>query len=131
MLLTYAEAKIELNQIDASVYNAINAVRTRTDVGLPALSGLTQSQFRDAVRRERAVELAFEGHRLFDIRRWKIGPTVMPGKVYGITYYVGSNALTVEVPSVVKSFDAAKHYLWPVPQKEKALNPALGQNPGW
>ena len=131
VLLTYAEAKIELNQIDASVYNAINAVRTRTDVGLPALSGLTQSQFRDAVRRERAVELAFEGHRLFDIRRWKIGPTVMPGKVYGITYYVGSNALTVEVPSVVKTFDAAKHYLWPVPQKEKALNPALGQNPGW
>jgi len=131
VLLTYAEAKIELNQIDASVYNAINAVRTRTDVGLPALSGLTQAQFRDAVRKERAVELAFEGHRLFDIRRWKIGPTVMPGKVYGITYYVGSNALTVEVPSVVKTFDAAKHYLWPVPQKEKALNPALGQNPGW
>jgi hypothetical protein len=55
----------------------------------------------------------------------------MPGKVYGITYYSGLNPITVEVASVMKSFDPAKHYLWPVPQKEKLINPALGQNPGW
>ena len=131
VLLTYAEAKIELNQIDESVYKAINEVRTRTDVGLPALAGLTQAELREAVRRERTVELAFEGHRLFDIRRWKTAAQVMPGKVYGITYYTGATPVIVEVPSVSKTFDASKHYLWPVPQKERLLNPDLGKNPGW
>lgn len=132
VLLTYAEAKIELNQLDASVYDAINAVRTRSDVGLPALeTGLTQEQLRQIVRKERTIELAFEGWRLFDIRRWRIGEQVMRGPVYGITYYENGNPVTVEVPSVVRVFDPGKHYLWPVPQKENALNPALGQNPGW
>ena len=132
VLLTYAEAKIELNQIDASVYKAINDVRTRADVGLPALpGGMTQDALRQAVRRERTVELAFEGWRLFDIRRWKTAQTVMPGKVYGITYYVNGAPVTVEVPSVIRVFDPQKHYLWPVPQKERLLNPELGQNAGW
>jgi hypothetical protein len=55
----------------------------------------------------------------------------MQGKVFGITYFVGNNPLTIEVPSVLRVFDPAKHYLWPIPQKEKTLNPDLGQNPGW
>jgi hypothetical protein len=132
VLLTYAEAKIELNQIDQSVYDAINRVRTRSDVGLPALtSGLTQAELRNIVRRERTIELAWEGWHLFDIRRWKTAATVMPGKVYGITYVSGANLVTVEVPSVLITFDPAKHYLWPVPQTEAVLNPNLGQNPGW
>jgi hypothetical protein len=132
VLLTYAEAKIELNQIDATVYDAINKIRTRSDVGLPALStGLTQAELRAVVRRERTLELAFEGIHLFDIRRWKTAQQVMTGKVFGITYYSGANPITVEVPSVIRTFDASKHYLWPVPQKEKTLNPTLGQNPGW
>jgi starch-binding outer membrane protein, SusD/RagB family len=133
VLLTYAEAKIELNQIDATVFDAINKVRTRTDVGLPALaSTLNQAELRAAVRLERTIELAFEGWHLFDIRRWKTAETVMPGKVYGITYYTTAGApVVVEVPSVNKAFSASKHYLWPIPQKEKTLNPALGQNPGW
>lgn len=133
VLLTYAEAKIELNQIDASVLDAINKVRTRSDVGLPALaSGLSQAEMRAAVRRERVLELAWEGWHLFDIRRWKTAETVMPGKVFGMTYYNTSGvAVTVEVPSVVRTFSAAKHYLWPIPQNERTLNPALGQNPGW
>jgi len=132
VLLTYAEAKIELNQLDASVYDAINAIRTRPDVGLPALEpGLTQEELRQVVRRERTIELAFEGWRLFDIRRWKIGEQVMRGPVYGITYFENGSPVTIEVPSVIRVFDPAKHYVWPIPQKETELNPALGQNPGW
>lgn len=132
VLLTYAEAKIEQNQIDATVLDAINKVRTRSDVGLPALTaGLSQAEMRAAVRLERTLELAWEGWRLFDIRRWKTAETVMSGKVYGMTYYKSGSPVTVEVPSVVRSFNAAKHYLWPVPQNEKNLNPGLGQNPGW
>ncbi len=132
VLLTYAEAKIELNQIDQSVYDAINLVRTRSDVGLPPLnSGLSQSELREAVRKERNIELAFEGLRLFDIRRWKIAEKVMVSKVYGISYPTGSTFTTVELPIAIRAFDASKHYLWPIPQKEKLLNPNLGQNPGW
>ena len=132
VLLTYAEAKIEQNQIDATVYDAINKVRTRSDVGLPALvTGMTQAELRAAVRRERVLELAFEGIHLFDIRRWKTAQQVMTGTVRGITYYSGTTPVTVLVPSVIKTFDPSKHYLWPIPQKEKTLNPALGQNPGW
>jgi hypothetical protein len=132
VLLTYAEAKIELNQIDATVLDAINKVRTRSDIGLPAIAaGLTQADMRTAVRLERTLELSWEGWRLFDVRRWKTAETTMVGKVYGITYYVGANPVTVEVPSVMRTFSVSKHYLWPVPQNEKTLNPALGQNPGW
>jgi len=132
ILLTYAEAKIELNQIDASVYDAINKVRQRTDVNMPAITtGKTQSELRAIVRQERMVELAFEGQRFFDIRRWKIADSVMPGKVYGITYKdTSGNLQTIEVPGWDQIWDN-KNYLWPIPQKEIELNPNLTQNPGW
>lgn len=132
VLLTYAEAKIELNQIDQSVYDAINRVRQRGDVNLPPLPNtLSQSELRAAVRKERTVELAFEGLRLFDIRRWKIAETVMPGSVYGMTYVANGQLTTIKVQAFEKVFDKSRDYLWPVPQKERELNPNLSQNAGW
>lgn len=133
ILLTYAEAKIELGQADASVLAAINTVRNgRTDVKQPSVTITSQSELREIVRRERTVELAFEGQHLFDIRRWKTAEKVIPGPVYGITYKDASGALvTVQVVAVNKVFDVNRHYLWPVPQKERDLNPSLTQNPGW
>ncbi|MEO3405660.1 RagB/SusD family nutrient uptake outer membrane protein [Mucilaginibacter sp. CAU 1740] len=134
VLLTLAEAKIELNQIDQSVYDAINTVRNgRSDVKLPNIAtGLTQEQLRQIVRHERTVELAFEGLHLFDIRRWKTAETVMTGPVYGITYSDATNKLvTVQVVSFNRVFDKSRHYLWPIPQKETNLNPNLKQNPNW
>ncbi|UFH54268.1 RagB/SusD family nutrient uptake outer membrane protein [Spirosoma sp. KNUC1025] len=134
ILLTYAEAKVELNQLDASLFTALNTVRNgRLDVKQPFISSTaTQAELRAIVRRERAVELAFEGLRLFDIRRWKIAETAVPGPVYGITYKDASGALaTVQVVAVNRTFDATRHYLWPIPQKERNLTPTLTQNPGW
>lgn len=134
ILLTYAEAKIELNQIDASVISAINAVRNgRTDVKLPAVSSsATQAELRTIVRRERTVELAFEGIHLFDIRRWKTAEAVLPGPVYGITYKAADGKLTtIQVVGINRVFDKTRHYLWPVPQRERNLTPTLTQNPGW
>jgi hypothetical protein len=132
VLLTYAEAKIELNQIDQSVIDAINKVRQRSDVNLPAISNtLTQAELRDIVRRERTCELAFEGLHTWDIRRWKTAETVIPGSVFGITYLVNGQPTTIKVQGFEKVFDKARHYLWPVPQNERQLNPNLGQNPGW
>jgi hypothetical protein len=132
ILLTYAEAKIELNQIDGSVYDAINAVRQRPDVNMPVITdGKTQDELRQIVRHERTVEFAFEGRRFFDIHRWKIADQVMPGKVYGMTYVDDSGTLqTVEVPGWTQVW-LDKDYLWPIPQKEIELNSNLTQNPGW
>ena len=133
VLLTYAEAKIELGQIDASVLNVVNLVRNgRSDVKQPSVTVTSQAELREIVRHERTVELAFEGQHLFDIRRWKTAEKVMPGPVYGITYKDATGALvTVQVVAVNKVFDAARHYLWPIPQKERDLNPSLTQNTGW
>lgn len=132
VLLTYAESKIELNNIDKSVLDAINIIRQRPDVNMPLLTVIgSQSQMRDIVRNERMVELAFEGLRYFDIMRWRIAENVMPGKVYGLTYLENNILKTVEVTAFEKVFNKNKHYLWPIPQTEKVLNPNLGQNPGW
>ncbi len=132
VLLTYAEAKIEISTVDQSVYDAINVVRNgRSDVSLPAMTtGLTQEQLRAAVRQERTVELAFEGLHLADIRRWKTADRVIPGAVSGITYTDGGNTKTVQV-AVNRVFNAAKHYLWPIPQTEIDQDPNLVQNPNW
>jgi hypothetical protein len=132
VLLTYAEAKTELNQIDATVYEAVNRIRRRPDVMMPDITtGKTQAQLRSIIRKERMVELAFESQRFFDIRRWKIAGAVMPGKVFGLTYRDPGNVWrTVEVPGYVRVWND-RFYLWPIPQKEVELNTKLTQNPGW
>lgn len=91
VLLNYAEAKNEADGPDASVYDAINAVRQRASVNMPALpGGLTKEQMRDKIRHERLIELAFEEHRFFDLRRWKdaggnyLANTVLAAPVYGM-----------------------------------------------
>ena len=132
VLLTYAEAKTELDQIDQSVYDAVNAIRQRPDVNLPPVeTGKSQDEMRQIIRHERLVELAFEGLRFFDIRRWQIADSVMPGPVYGISYVDGNGDLqTVSIPGWNQTW-TQRDYLWPIPQKELDLNPNLKQNQGW
>lgn len=151
ILLIYAEAKIEANQIDQSVYDAINAVRQRPTVNMPALpTGLNQAQLRSAVRKERLYELACEGIRLYDIRRWRIAEKVVNGPFYGrpLRGYLSAaptideNGIpdysnvpnkdemrVVEVRKFTKEED--RDYLWPIPQREITANPMLVQNPGY
>lgn len=132
VLLTYAEAKIENGSIDPSVYDAINQVRQRPDVNMPAIQPpKTQDEMRQIVRHEREVELAFEGFRFFDIKRWKIAKDVMNGAIKGM-HYVDKNGdlQTVTFTDFERKF-TDRNYLWPIPQKEMDLNPDLKQNPGW
>ncbi|HKJ47428.1 MAG TPA: RagB/SusD family nutrient uptake outer membrane protein [Balneolales bacterium] len=132
VLLTYAEAKIELNQIDQSVYGAINEVRQRKDVNMPPITGSkTQAQMRQIVRNEREVELAFEGLRFFDIKRWKIAKNVMNGPVNGMTYVDKSGNVQQYVYPDFNFVFNNRDYLWPIPQQELTLNSNLKQNPGW
>ena len=126
VLLMYTEAKVALGQADASALAAINLVRVRA--GMPALAAVTESD----VRYERRVETAFEGLRIFDIRRWKIAATVMPAaSVMGIDYInAAGTKITAAQPASARAFPA-RAYLWPIPQSERDLNPSLSQNPGY
>ena len=139
LLLTYAEAKIELDQIDNSVYAAIDEVRLRA--GLPAVDQTkysTKVQLRELVRRERRVELALEGLRFYDIQRWQIGEEVMSGPVYGsrlgtVDRVTGKVTYTTpdHILNETRVFDPAKNYIWPIPQSQIDINPNLQQNPNY
>ena len=84
VLLTYAEAKIRAGQIDQSVYDAINKVRQRPSVHMPAITETNSTKLLHRVYKERKCEFAGEGLRLFDIRRWKIADKVMNQPVLGV-----------------------------------------------
>jgi hypothetical protein len=149
ILLTYAEAKIEAGQIDASVYTAINLVRQRPSVNMPAIpSGLSQAELRSIVHKERLYELAMEGVRLFDIRRWKIAEQIMTGPFYGrIAKGLLASAPVIDMNGIAKydnvpnkadmrvietrRFNVNRDYLWPIPNIEIVTNPKLTQNPGY
>lgn len=133
ILLTYAEAKTELDQIDASVYDAINEVRQRPDVNMPLINQpQTQAVLRETIRHERMVELAFEGQRFFDIRRWDIAAEVFNNvPIAGLTYVDNSGQLkTIFQLGFVRNFKQ-RDYLWPIPQSEMDVTKNLKQNPGW
>ena len=83
--LNYAEALNEVDGPTSEAYNAVNIIRNRS--GMPDLpAGLSKEEFRERVRNERAVELFFEDHRFWDIRRWLIAEEegVMQGDYYGL-----------------------------------------------
>ena len=88
VLLTYAEAKIEMNQIDETVLDAINAVRSRayadSDFDYPEVTTTNQSELRKILRMERRSEFALEGLRLMDILRWGIAEKTLVGNTYGL-----------------------------------------------
>lgn len=147
VLLNYAEAKIEANSVDESVYTAINKVRIRA--GMPIITdGKSQTELRSIVRKERKAELAGEGLRYYDIKRWKIAEQVLNGPCYGriprgyLTsapsidengtpdYSEISNASEMRIIQT-RNFDKNKHYLWPIPNIELQTNPNLDQNPNY
>ncbi|GHB79971.1 RagB/SusD family nutrient uptake outer membrane protein [Persicitalea jodogahamensis] len=160
-LLTYAEAMAELGTItQADLDMSINKLRDR--VGMPhlmlgavpvdpnyAIHGV--SPLIAEIRRERRIELAVEGHRYPDIKRWKMGK-LLTMKDYGMRWSEANKArfsptsmkTSIDPKSgkeyidVYKGtdfenpvFDESKHYFWPIPLGDLAANPALEQNPGW
>ncbi|MDR2775422.1 MAG: RagB/SusD family nutrient uptake outer membrane protein [Tannerella sp.] len=148
VLLNYAEAKIEAGQIDNSVLTAINKVRQRPSVNMPAITTLDQAALRQIVRKERSYELGGEGLRFFDIKRWGYSEIVMNNPVLGrVQRGLLESAPTFDergipnynsVPNkdqmrVVETrvFDKSKHYLWPIPFQELEVNKVLEQNPNY
>ncbi|MBN2863312.1 MAG: RagB/SusD family nutrient uptake outer membrane protein [Bacteroidales bacterium] len=135
VILGYAEAQNEAVGPDASVYEAVNAIRTRPGTDLPPLpAGLSQSEMREAIQRERRIELVFEHKRLFDLWRWKQAEVNMNQVLHGIeirntvpsdnsgiwTY----TTIPLQSPHVFKQ----KMYFNPIPQTVIDRNPKILQN---
>nr|WP_295922820.1 RagB/SusD family nutrient uptake outer membrane protein [uncultured Dyadobacter sp.] len=133
ILLNYAEARNEAAGPDASVYEAVNALRKRA--GMPDLpKGLTQATMRDRIRNERRVELAFEEHRFFDVRRWKIANVTENVPAYGVRPEKKPDG-SIEYVRIIaldgRKFQE-KNYWQPIPQSEiQASGGALQQNKGY
>ncbi|MEL6925274.1 MAG: RagB/SusD family nutrient uptake outer membrane protein [Bacteroidota bacterium] len=118
ILMTFAEATNELNGATDAVYDAINQVRARA--GMPDVErGLSKDDMREVIHHERQVEFPWEGTRYHDLIRWGKAAEVIP-----VITLFGD-------PIDERIFEAPKHNLWPIPQKEIDLNPNLSQNTGY
>lgn len=136
VLLTYAEAKIMLNQIDDEVKGYINDIRrragldmTEADVTLPKYSSYTQDQWIELIRNERRTELAGEGLRYFDIIRWKTAEQVLNQPAMGHTRLVNGKLESLKIED--RSFRAPYNYKWPFHETSLIIEPGLVQNPGY
>ncbi len=133
VLLGYAEAQNEATGPNESVYEAINRVRERSE--LPNLpEGLSQGEMREAIYRERRIELAFEEKRFYDLLRLKQAETNLNGPLHAmvIRQIDGEWVYNVEpAAGGMRSFDPDKNYVLPIPQYAIDLNPKLEQNPNY
>lgn len=150
VLLSYAEAVNEWKGPDFSetlgdgnTYSALEVlklIRRRAGIapgsdGMYGLkAGMTQDEMREAIRNERRIELAFEGFRFFDVRRWMIAEKTENQPMHGleITRVVDENNKVTYVPRefVVRNHVFRKAmYFWPIPYAEIVKTPALKQNP--
>lgn len=100
---------------------------------MPPLIGITdQNKLREALRHERMVELALEGSRFFDIRRWKIGEQVCNmNQIEGMRYVDKATGQLATVTTDYKKKFSSRDYLWPIPYNERQLDINLTQNNGW
>lgn len=141
ILLNYAEAANEYYGPDhqdayTNVYDVLKAIRKRAGIlkGADNMYGLkanmTQEEMREAIRLERRIELAFEGHRFFDVRRWKIAEQTENKMMHGLEITVNEDAT-----KSWQEFEVAKHvfrtamYYWPLPYDEVVKSSDLIQNP--
>ncbi len=141
ILLNYAEAHNEAVGPDASVYDAVNQIRRRaknaSGVAMPDLpAGLTQVQMRERIRNERAVELAFENGRWFDIMRWGIGKDILNGPARQMKIIKKTDGTfsysEFDMPLGFDHTFVEKQNYYPIPLGEiQKSNNILKQNPGW
>lgn len=144
LYLNYAEAYNEYYGPDQKVYDALNKIRVRS--GVPTVEAAwenpllaktvnkhkTLEGLREIIKQERRIELAFEGHRNFDVRRWKEGDKYFNIPVTGWSVD-GSTTNTFYVVKIVgqRSFITPRDYLHPIKYSEMLVNSNLVQNPGW
>ena len=133
VLLMYAEAMNEQGKMTAEVWNkTIRPIRERAGFTKPKALNFpaeqSQEEMRQTLRVERRSELALEGLRWFDIKRWKAGTEYLNGYMHGARY--GTNNTYIRLDNY--QFLDARDYLWSVPQSQMDINPNLKpNNPGY
>lgn len=135
ILLDFAEAQNEATGPTTEVYAALNKLRKRAGITTDLQEGLTKEQMRELIRNERYVELCFEQHRYWDLRRWKLADKVLNGKNYtGAIITKEDDGTFSYAYEPVESFSLTfkdRMYFMPIPQNEISKNKKLKQNPGW
>ncbi|MBE8715335.1 RagB/SusD family nutrient uptake outer membrane protein [Sphingobacterium hungaricum] len=133
ILLNFAEARNErLGTPDIEVYAAVESIRERAGLSPYKLPlNLSQEEMRRIIQNERQKELAFEGHRFFDVRRWKIAELVENSQLHGTEPIRNAAGTTYNTINVRKRVFSNRMYLWPIPQSEVAKSTDLLQNPGY
>lgn len=138
MYLNFAEAANEAhgpldNRYGLTALEAVNVVRKRA--GMPALNAADYngaSALREKIRNERRIELAFEDHRSWDVKRWQIAETTLGADLKGMDITRNSDGSFNYSPYIVeKRIFAPKMYFYPIPNSEIMKQPKLVQNPGW
>ncbi len=132
VLLTYAEAKIMLNDVDDLAKQYINDIRQRAGLDMRIadvkLNQLSQQQWIELIRNERRIEFAAEGLRYEDIIRWKIAEDVLNKPALGHTRLVNGKIETLKIEE--RKF-SSHQYLWPFHESSLKVEPNLIQNPGY
>ncbi|GHT08171.1 starch-binding protein [Bacteroidia bacterium] len=135
LYLNYAEAVYNyLGSADAksaeftlSANEAINVLRDRADIQMPHFTG--NANFVERYQRERMVELAFEDHRFWDVRRWKKGAEFFT-QIYSMKLTKSGNNIVYTRQSKNRLWNERNNF-YPIPFAETKINPNLTQNPGW
>src|SRR5690606_26242825 len=132
VLLTYAEAKIMMNDIDDLAKDCVNQLRRRAKLDMTLadvnLTSKTQQQWVELIRNERRTELAGEGLRYDDILRWRIAENVLNEPAMGHTRIVDGRKESLKIED--RSF-LPHNYLWPFHENSLRVEPGLVQNPGY
>lgn len=141
LYLLYAEALNEVNGPTGDALNYINLVRARA--GIPTVE-LAWSNFsnnpgkynskeglREIIHRERSIELAFEGQRFWDLKRWKEAERTLQEPIQG--WSIGNKDLLgyYQITTLFNRTFQVKDYFWPIAENDLLINKNLVQNPGW
>ena len=137
-LLTYAEAMVNAfgsgtytdGEFPVSALDALNQVRA--NASMPEIVSGSKDVLLERIRNEWRVEFAFEDHRFWDVRRWKLNPATTQTAVYGVQIVRNDNGMKSYYRRLVETRtwrDAM--YLYPIPQAELFKNTNLVQNAGW
>ena len=130
--LNYAEAKFELGDEDTA-REYVSMVRARPSVDMPEIpSTVTGEELRKRIYNERRIELAFEEHRFWDVRRWKIAEDIENRPIYGMDIILDGNTKTYTPVLLLERTFLPEMYLLPIETNElNRNNNTITQTPGW
>jgi hypothetical protein len=129
LYLNYAESEQALGH-DGVARDFVNAIRGRASVNMPDITE-SSTALRDRIRQERRIELCFESHRIYDVRRWKIASVTDNKPLMGVTVTKTGNTYTYTPKLVRNRVFKEEYYLWPISRAEMNRNSLLVNNPGY